>query len=75
MQNLTPVEIYAMGLELGIYGWMIAGLFHSMHEVDTVYWFVALAVVLTRLHARQIQDQEPPEGDDRVSETAVEQPY
>jgi O-antigen ligase len=49
----TAVEIYAMGAELGLYGWMIGGLFQAHHEVDPAYWFVALAVVLTRLHQQQ----------------------
>lgn len=72
-RNLTRVEVYAMALELGLYGWMAAGTFHSMQEVDPVYWFVALAVIMTRLHARRGAD-ELSQGDDQISETALVQP-
>jgi O-antigen ligase len=50
---LTPTEIYAMGTELGLYGWMVGGLFQGHHEVDPAYWFVGFAVILTRLHHQQ----------------------
>jgi O-antigen ligase len=42
---------YALGMEVGLYGWLICGLFQAEHEVDPAYWFVAFAVVLTRLNA------------------------
>jgi len=74
IRNLTRIEVYAMGLELGLYGWMVAGSFHDMQEVDPAYWFVALAVVLTRLHAEQSRENESVEGDDQISETALAQP-
>ncbi|HLN03595.1 MAG TPA: O-antigen ligase family protein [Bryobacteraceae bacterium] len=73
-RNLTPVEIYAMGLELGLYGWMVVGIFHNMQEVDPPYWFVALAVVLTRLHDLQRHEEESPDRDDQVFETAAVKP-
>ena len=44
--------VYAMGLEIGIYGWLAGGMFQADHEVDVAYWFVAFAVILTRLHAQ-----------------------
>ena len=44
-KNLTPVDLYAMGLEIGLYGWLVGGLTQSYHEVDPAYWFVALSVV------------------------------
>jgi len=50
MQRLTKVEIYAMGFEVGLYGWLSGGCFQAHHEVDPAYWFVGFAVVLTRLH-------------------------
>lgn len=46
---LRTIEVYAMGMELGLYGWMVFGLAHSGHEVDPAYWFVAFTVVLVRL--------------------------
>jgi O-antigen ligase len=47
--ELSQVELYALSLEVGLYGWLLFGLTHSVHEVDVAYWFVGLAVVLTRL--------------------------
>ena len=44
------VTLYAMGLEIGLYGWMVQGFFHSDHEVDPAFWFIAFAIVLSRLH-------------------------
>jgi len=46
----SRVAVYAIGLEIGLYGWAVAGLFHSEHEVDPAYWAIAFAVILTRLH-------------------------
>ncbi len=45
----TRPEVFAMGIEIGMYGWLVSGLFHSANEVDPVYWFVALAVTLFRM--------------------------
>lgn len=47
--NPTAIEIYAMGLEVGLYGWLAGGWFQSYQEVDPAFWFVGLAVVLRRL--------------------------
>lgn len=73
-RHLTSVEIYAMGLELGLYGWMVVGIFHNMQEVDPAYWFVALAVVLVRLHGRQMREERSAQGEGQVSESAMVQP-
>jgi O-antigen ligase len=48
----TMLGNYALALEIGIYGWMAGSLFQADHELDTVYWFVALSVVITRLFAQ-----------------------
>lgn len=40
---------YALGLEVGLYGWFVTGFFHGDHEADPAYWFVGLAVALTRV--------------------------
>ncbi len=61
--------VYAMGLEIGIYGWLAGGLFQGDSEVDPAYWFVAFAVILTRLHARA--REAPPETEPQ-GETALE---
>jgi O-antigen ligase len=47
--DMRPLEIYAAGFEIGLYGWAIAGWFQSYHEIDPAYWFIGLAVVLLRL--------------------------
>src|SRR5205823_12526244 len=47
------IEVVAMGLEIGLYGWIIGGCFQADHEVDPAYWFAALAVMVTRLHRKQ----------------------
>jgi len=47
------VAIYAMGMELGLYGWLAGGMTMSEHEVDPAYWFVAFTVVATRLHHQE----------------------
>src|SRR5205807_222528 len=51
----TRIEILAMGMEMGLYGWLVGGCFMDDQEVDPAYWFAALTVVLTRLHRRQRQ--------------------
>jgi hypothetical protein len=56
--NLTRVEVYAMGLEVGLYGWLVTGLFHDTQDVDPAYWIIVLAIALTRLHAQQALTQE-----------------
>jgi O-antigen ligase len=62
-QAPTAVEIYAMGTELGLYGWMIGGCFQAHHEVDPAYWFVGIAVILTRLHGQKTETED---NEDRV---------
>jgi|ERR1700722_3651780 len=56
--KLTRVEVYAMGLEVGLYGWLVTGLFHDTQDVDPAYWIIVLAIALTRLHAQQALTQE-----------------
>lgn len=65
LSNLTRVDIYAMAIEIGLYGWLVGGWFQADHEVDPAYWFVAFAVILTRLHRQfeaQKQNAEPEGG-------------
>jgi O-antigen ligase len=50
---LTESDVYAIGIELGLYGWMVGGFFQAHHEVDPAYWFVGLAIVLTRVRHQQ----------------------
>lgn len=38
----------ALGLEAGMVGWAVAGLFHSLNDVDPVFWTVALSIMLYR---------------------------
>jgi O-antigen ligase len=52
------LELYALGIELGLYGWLIGGLFHDLHNVDPAYWFVAFAVALTRLKRARPESEE-----------------
>ena len=49
--NLSPVHVYAMAFELGLYGWAVAGWTQGYQEVDPAYWFAGFAVVLARLSA------------------------
>jgi O-antigen ligase len=56
--NLDNLAVYALGIELGLYGWMVGGLFHAMHEVDPAYWFVGFAVVLTRLQGQRAESED-----------------
>jgi hypothetical protein len=52
VQGGTPnrIELYAMGLEVGLLGWLVGGLTQGDSGTDPAYWFVALSVVLRRLH-------------------------
>ena len=61
--------VYAMGLEIGIYGWLAGGMFQADHEVDVAYWFVAFAIILTRLHAKARDTETEPQPE---RETPVE---
>lgn len=67
--SLSRVQIHAMGLELGLYGWLIGGWTLAYHEVDPAYWFIGFAVVLTRLRAQELAGSEvqPPERVEAVS--------
>jgi O-antigen ligase len=65
--NLTKVEVYAMGLEIGLYGWLVTGFFHNTHEVDPAYWIIGLAIALTRLRAQQALEEAPAEDVDEIS--------
>ena len=46
---LKPFEVAAMGLEVGMYGWLVTGLFGDQSGLDPAYWFMALAVIIRRL--------------------------
>jgi hypothetical protein len=63
--HLTKVDIYAMGIEIGLYGWFLGGLTEADHEVDPAYWFVALAIILTRLQFQRLCDMEA-ESEERI---------
>jgi O-antigen ligase len=63
-KNPTKVELYAMGFELGLYGWFVGGFTQAFHEVDPAYWFVAFAVILTRLQHRAKQEAETAQDTD-----------
>jgi O-antigen ligase len=54
------IEVYAMGLEIGLYGWFAAGIFHDIHNVDPAYWFVAISVAIARLRAQSQSELEAP---------------
>jgi hypothetical protein len=60
--STIPLRQYALAIEVGIYGWAVAGLFQGNQEVDPAYWFVALAVVMTRLHAQALAKVDVPAG-------------
>lgn len=47
---ITPLTNYALALEVAIYGWLVSGLAQAIHDLDPVYWFVALAIIIVRLH-------------------------
>ena len=49
----TRLQIYALGLELGLLG-IVAGIgTHNYNDLDTLYWFAGLSAILTTLHARE----------------------
>lgn len=52
-ENPSRVAMFAMGLELGFFGWLVGGWTMSEHEVDPAFWFVAFTIVLTRLHYQE----------------------
>ncbi len=45
----SRLELYALGIELGLYGWLVGGLFVDLSNIDPAFWFVAFAVSITRL--------------------------
>jgi hypothetical protein len=56
----SRLQLYAVGMEVGLYGWLAGGFFDDLHDVDPAYWFLALSIVLYRLdnHARiQAEDE------------------
>jgi len=50
----SPLAHYALALEIGLYGWLVGGWAQNDHEVDPAYWFVALSIILIRLHRQEI---------------------
>ncbi len=54
----SPLDVMAMGIEIGLYGWLVGGLFHSDHETDPAYWFLGFAVMLYRLRFAPVHDEE-----------------
>jgi hypothetical protein len=72
--HLTKIDIYAMGIEIGLYGWFLGGLTEADHEVDPAYWFVALAIVLTRLQFQRLHEMRTEsEQEANLEEVAAEQ--
>lgn len=49
--NPSRLDLYAMGLEFGLYGTFIGDMFHAGNETDPIYWIAAFSVILTRLKA------------------------
>jgi len=45
----SRLRLYALGIEIGLYGWLVGGLFVDLSNVDPAFWFVAFAVSITRL--------------------------
>lgn len=63
---VTPEEktmhIQSLGIELGLIGILVAGMFASRFYAETVYWFPAFTAVLRNLHSdqrRKIATEEP----------------
>jgi hypothetical protein len=54
-----PVEVYAMAVEVGLYGWLATGLFGDQSRLDPAYWFLGATVVLARLAANEPEDAGP----------------
>jgi O-antigen ligase len=61
LTDLSLTEVYAMGIEIGLYGWLAGGFFQADHEADPAYWFIAFAVILTRLHEQSKKSADNPE--------------
>ena len=58
-RNPSQIDTYAMAMEIGLIGWLIGGLFHSDHQTDPAYWFMAFAVVLHRLRFAPVDETDP----------------
>ena len=65
------IELYAMGCEIGLYGWFIGGLFHDLSTINPAFWLVAFTVVLARLQKR---GGETPEDEPEAEPAADAQP-
>ena len=50
--------LYALGIEVGLCGWLTGGLFHDLHNVDPAYWFVGFAVAIMRLASVEPESEE-----------------
>jgi O-antigen ligase len=64
-KNLRPAEYSAVAIEIGLYAWLVTGLFGDQSNLDPAYWFLALTVVLVRLtqstrHAASADDVDAP---------------
>lgn len=55
----TEIQVFSMGMEIGLLGWGVGGLFHSDHEVDPAFWFIGLAVAMARVAAHQLATVSP----------------
>lgn len=53
--EVDRVGMLAMGMELGLYGWLMGGWTQSDQEVDPVFWFAAFTVILVRLQHQNLQ--------------------
>ncbi|WP_233903552.1 O-antigen ligase family protein [Stieleria maiorica] len=67
--NPHQLEVYAMGIEIGLIGWLVGGLFHSDHQTDPAYWFLAFAVVLHRLRFAPPEIELDPNAPDAAGST------
>ncbi len=47
-KSMDELALFAFGLEAGLIGWAVAGLFQSLHEDDPVFWTVAFSIMLYR---------------------------
>ncbi|OYP33022.1 O-antigen ligase family protein [Rhodopirellula sp. MGV] len=59
MKQVTEFEAFAMSIEVGLIGWLVGGLFHSDHEVDPIYWSLALTPAIVRI--QMLLRQPPPD--------------
>jgi hypothetical protein len=54
--NPRLIEVYAMAVEVGLYGWLATGLFGDQSGLDPAYWFLGATVVLARLAVNDPED-------------------